>query len=110
MHVCIVETPSLFKGPVLDEAVKVHPNSWWWVKADGCDLTSGLSESVNGKWSGDVNIDQEALNKLYQAYQDKLSFLKKIGTKDDKTFQDDLVKIETETVDDIKLINSCKYS
>ena len=93
---------------VLDEAASTHSNLWWWVKADGCDLTSGLSESVNGKWSGDVNVDQEALDKLYQVYQTKLSSVNELGTSDDKKFQADLVQIETETVEDVKVINSCK--
>ena len=30
---------------VLDEGAKHHRDSWWWVKADGCDL-SGLAEST----------------------------------------------------------------
>ena len=29
---------------------------WWWVKGDGCDLTSGLGESVSHEWSGDENL------------------------------------------------------
>lgn len=105
---CVNRYTVLFKKlPILDEAARIHPDSWWWLKADGCDLTSGLSESVSGKWSGDVNIDQEALKKLYQAYQNKLSFVSELGTSDDKKFMDDLVQIETETVEEIKLINSC---
>ena len=33
---------------VLDEGAKHHRDSWWWVKADGCDLISGLAESTRG--------------------------------------------------------------
>ena len=32
----------LTQTAILDEAHKVHPNSQWWIKADGCDLVSGL--------------------------------------------------------------------
>ena len=45
----------IFKVHVLDEARKHHPNAWWWVKADGCDLVSGLAESVSEIWHGDVD-------------------------------------------------------
>ena len=41
---------------VLDEAARSHPEVWWWVKGDGCDVTSGLQESVDHKWSGDVDL------------------------------------------------------
>lgn len=98
---------------VLDEAVRVHPNSWWWIKADGCDIVSGIGESVSGQWSGDVNMDQEALQTSYQNYQEKLDFVKNIGLgqrKDDKTIHTDLRSIEYQTVEDVKFITSSKLS
>ena len=62
----------ILKTHVLDEEAKHHPNSWWWVKADGCDLISGLAESTRGVWSGDVDHN-DALNKQYQEYNFLLS-------------------------------------
>ena len=37
---CSIITVVIFKQQeaVLDEASQTHPNAWWWVKADGCDL------------------------------------------------------------------------
>ena len=58
---------------MLDEAAKHHPDSWWWLKADGCDLISGLSESTRGVWSGDVNLNDGALEKQLKLYQERLS-------------------------------------
>ena len=54
---------------VLREAKRVHPDAWWWVKADGCDIVGGLKESI---WSGD--IDQ-----LHQDYMESLRFLAAVG-------------------------------
>lgn len=42
---------------MLDEASKHHPNTWWWLKADGCDVVSGLAESMRGTWSGYVDLN-----------------------------------------------------
>ena len=44
---------------VLDEASATHPSSYWWIKGDGCDIVKGISESVSGKWSGDVDLNDE---------------------------------------------------
>ena len=54
---------------VLDDAAISHPNSWWWLKADGCDINKGLKESVQQKWSGDVDLNDGHLQKQYEAYQ-----------------------------------------
>ena len=53
---------------VLDEAVRSHPDTWWWVKADGTDLVSGLGESVSGEWSGDIDLN----DRTYMAYRKHL--------------------------------------
>ena len=64
------------QSSVLDEATSVHPNSWWWIKADGCDLVSGLTGSVSGEWSGDINLNPEVLEKLFKEYKEHINFLK----------------------------------
>ena len=58
---------------MLDEAAKNHPDSWWWIKADGCDLIGGLSESTRGVWSGDVNLNDGVLEQQLKVYQERLS-------------------------------------
>ncbi len=50
-----------------------HPSARWWVKADGCDLVSGLEESVRQEWNGDVDMGTGELQALYKEYMDRLS-------------------------------------
>lgn len=64
---------------VLDDAARVHPSSWWWIKADGCDFVSGLCESVSGEWSGDVNLNQEVLDSAYKKYKERLEWVMHLG-------------------------------
>ena len=64
---------------MLDEAAQTHPNSWWWVKADGCDLTCGLGESTRSKWSGDVDLNDGKLQEVFEAYTKRLEFVKQVG-------------------------------
>ena len=45
------------KVETLVHAAHGSPDARWWLKADSCDLTAGLFESVHGKWSGDVDIN-----------------------------------------------------
>lgn len=40
----------------LDEAAIQHPDVWWWIMGDGCDVVSGLGESTRHIWSGDVDL------------------------------------------------------
>ena len=62
---------------VLDKGAKHHPHSWWRVKADGCDLISGLAESTRGVWSVNVDINDGTLNKLYQEYINRFLYYQK---------------------------------
>ena len=64
---------------VLREAKHVHPDAWWWVKADGCDIVSGLKESVKKEWSGDVDLNDGAVRELHQEYTESLRFLGAVG-------------------------------
>ena len=59
--------------------VKVHPESWWWIKADGVDVVSGLGVSVSGTWSGDVDLGDGALESLRERYQAQIQLVKSIG-------------------------------
>ena len=68
----------IFKVHVLDEACKHHPHAWWWVKADGCDLVSGLAESVSEIWHGDVDLNNGELEAHYTAYQSRLQDIRNL--------------------------------
>lgn len=56
----------------LDKASTVHPNARWWVKCDGCDLKSGLEESVKLEWNGDADYATTSVQELYSAYRSRL--------------------------------------
>ena len=55
----------IMQKKVLDQAATVHPNSQWWVKADGVDLVPGLEESMRMEWSGDIDLIAGAIQNLY---------------------------------------------
>ena len=64
----------------LDKASKLHPNARWWIKADGCDIISGLEESTRLEWNGDVDFGTSEVQVLYKMYRDRLNRLDEIVT------------------------------
>ena len=67
------------QAAVLDEASRTHPNAWWWIKTDGCDLIEGLGESTRLDWSGDIDMNDGELHKLYKAYRERLDLIDGLG-------------------------------
>lgn len=53
-------TNSIQKG-LLDDAAETLPDESWWIKSDGCDVVAGLTESMRGEWSGDVDLGDGSL-------------------------------------------------
>ena len=47
---------------------------------DGCDLVSGLEESVRSEWNGDVDLDTGELQMLHSTYFDRLKRIASILT------------------------------
>ena len=68
----------------MDEAIRSHPEVLWWVKGDGCDVTSGLRESVDHKCSGDVDLGDGKLQALFLEYTDHQNFISKFSLGDHK--------------------------
>ena len=68
---------------ILDAAHNNNPNANWWLKGDGCDLVSGLQESMWHEWNGDANLDDGDLEQKYKAYSDLLGFYKALRIGDD---------------------------
>jgi hypothetical protein len=64
---------------MLDMAAKAHPDSYWWIKGDGCDLIKGLCQSVSGVWSGDVDLDDGSLKKQYLDFCQRFAAVDKIS-------------------------------
>ncbi len=97
---------------MLDEAAKSHPNSWWWIKADGCDLVKGLGESMRSKWSGDVDLNDGALAKLRESYESRLHFIGTIGLndrKEDSCMLEDIAISLTNCSEDISFLTQSKW-
>ena len=69
----------------LDEACRLHPDAKWWIKADGCDIVSGLEESLRLEWNGDVDFGTSEVQLLYSLYRRRLELLDKIAC--DKSVQ-----------------------
>ena len=72
-------TLEIIQAVVLDEAAKVSPDEWWWVKADGCDVVPGIAESTRGVWSGDVDLNDGDLQKQFIQYQSRLGTIRKLS-------------------------------
>ena len=51
----------------------------WWMKGNGCDIVPGLCESVQHKWSGDVDLIDGKLQAAYQIYLSGLQFVSTTG-------------------------------
>lgn len=68
---------------VLDEA-KRHSkqDTWWWIKADGCDILPGVAESMRGVWSGDVDLNDGHLEEQKASYKNCLSEIERLSVVD----------------------------
>ena len=68
---------------VIEEAAMAHPNLWWWLKEDGCDLNKGLKESARGQWSGDVDLNDGSLQlkNNMKGYRTRLEVAANVGLK-----------------------------
>ena len=66
----------------LHSVSKANPHSIWYIKGDGCDVPS-ICESMDLKWSGDIDINTGERQASYQAYRGSLLKLaQKLDKKD----------------------------
>ena len=71
---------ALAQVKLLDSAARSQPGTNWWIKGDGCDLLAGLTESIRLEWSGDEDVDDGEVQKMYMAYRNQLDLIEGIGT------------------------------
>lgn len=93
---------------VLDEACKILFNTWQWIKADGCNLSAGLSESTKDFWM-EMNDGKTTKNVLM--YMDRLSFInnKRIsGRNSRQCLADDMDVCVDQISNDTSFIPKCK--
>ena len=96
---------------MLDEAARHHPDSWWWLKADGCDVITELSKSTRGVWSGDVDWNDGALQDQFKLYKDRLSRVTDIKLSNDRErLLRQLAAIAHELQEDLVYLHTGIYS
>ena len=102
----------------LDKACKLQPDAVWWIKCDGCDVVSGLGDSVAKKWSGDIDLNDGNLKKQYEEYR-RINFIASLGVRSSERIDmdRDMIKTKGELEGDLSFISSgmrtfnvtCKY-
>ena len=97
---------------MLNEAAKCHPNSWWWLKADGCDINTGLMESTRQQGSGDVDLNDGTQQAQYSAYMERLAYVEGIAVEQQhlELLVEQLHHVASELSDDLDFIDSGKYT
>lgn len=63
---------------MLQMAHQQNPNGRWWIKADGCDILKGLCESTTHQWSGDVDMNDGAVQEHHRRYMYRLNSTSKL--------------------------------
>lgn len=92
---------------ILNEAVRLLPDAVWWLKTDGVDVVSGISESVRLEWSGDANLNDGEVQKVRAAYLNRLKFIENIGmNKSNGQLQHDLTVLENELKEDLTFLSA----
>ena len=99
---------------MLDEAVRLLPDAVWWIKSDGCDVVSGLTESTKHEWTGDVDMADGSLEQQHDAYLKRLDLVKGISRKLYNTQQRnhtvlDLRQIQQELQHDLSYLPTGNY-
>ena len=80
------------------------PKGRWWIKADACDIKSGIRESMEHKWSGDVDMGDGQVEKQHKAYIERLEYITEITQKD---LPDEMERLTAELHDLEIGITSC---
>lgn len=89
----------------------MHPDAWWWVKADGCDLVKGLKESVKLEWSGDVDLNDGKVAALHSEYMARLHFVEGVGVGERKRrleIMADLRRLQENITSDLTFLSGGK--
>ncbi len=52
------------------------PDDEWWIKSDGVDVVSGLTESMRLEWGGDVDLGDGKLLSQHEKYLSRVHMVK----------------------------------
>ena len=91
---------------ILDEAANLIPNANWWIKADGVDIVTGLGESVGGKWTGDVDLNDGKIQQMYTTYSHRLGLVSELGLarRECHEVEENLLETEEAHKDDLSFL------
>ena len=95
----------VLKINVLDEACKANRDSWWRLKADGCDELKGLKESTKMEWSGDVDLADGSIQQQFEKYRQRLDHAGKVGL-DRASATRELEQVLTDVKNDLEFLCS----
>lgn len=73
----------------------------------GCDITPGLTESVKGKWGGDVDLCDGHIQALYSKYQSVLQEANELGQVEPMLVQVVLTQLENVRGTLLQAISHC---
>ena len=73
------EKSSGIQNKILDKLAEKCPGGRFSIKADVCDVNKGLRESLKHVWSGDSDLGDGSLQKLYDLYMERRNFYGKLG-------------------------------
>ncbi len=94
-------------------AAEEMPDAEWWLKADACDVTAGLMESVHGKWSGYVDLGDGALQQLKETLQSQLAEVEALGLLSPRSIQlvlQQLRVLKSSLAEELDFITKGKFS
>eukprot|EP00058_Branchiostoma_floridae_P012291 XP_002597779.1 hypothetical protein BRAFLDRAFT_77318 [Branchiostoma floridae] len=68
----------------LETMAKNKPGARVWFEADACDLKVAFQTSMKDKWSGDVDLGDGSVQKMYSECQRRLALVKEAGQLSDR--------------------------
>ena len=91
----------------MDEAKRLQQNAEWWIKADGVDVVSGLSESVTLQWSGDVDLNNGMVEKMHNPYLKRVKYIIEHTrlSKDPEDLNHGFQRLRKDLFDELKFVN-----
>lgn len=99
-------TKLIMQIATIEQAATQFPESYWWIKSDGCDVVSGLMESTRKVWNGDVDLGDGLVQEQHEAYLKRLKFIDSLSECDEVTLGSKLQTLYEHLADDGKFIDS----
>ena len=98
----------LVKCAALDKAAELMPNCPWRIKADRCKVIPGVRDSVNEKWSSDINKNGGLLD---QKHSKRQAIISSVGIECHKRpkMLVEMTKLNNQIKEDFPYNRCCNY-